>query len=444
MKEGLIDRVGQIDYEKTHLQPDGTMYTETDGGQLNCKRILFSNWVPTSLINNDKILRSSIQAYIAKSIEYTKDASSIAFAVPDSCNDEAILAKEMVTEAKRQLEINKLELKISFVLLPEQKTLYEQFVDYFQIDQNANVYFDWPMTGKIKESITKRLVFNLVIEITLIKMNEEGVARCQERILKYLSRCVRSIKLTHPTGIFHSWDQHTINAFYKYCKDRYVLPKLDETQNEIELIGPASGIQEAKKKWFVLSELMRSTSVIERPGSARLGGKLYNIVVSYSQKDARRCQRLINRLTEEGFSIGTDPNSDKHSQMDKCDCIILCISENYYQSSLCIEEAKYAFKTDKNVFLVKIENNPLMGWDYDLFEGKLFFHCFGSEEYFDLEYGRLLIELVSSSMKNLSNTFFLCSYDIQNLVLHLFCNEDLVLCNRIVTKFEKSKKSKNQ
>jgi hypothetical protein len=262
------------------------------------------------------------------------------------------------------------------------------------------------MTGNMrrKKVTEKRNHFSfIVIDITLIKMNDEGVTKCQERILKYLSRCISSTKITHPNGIFQSWDQHVINSFYKYCKDRCVLPKLDETQNEIELIGSASGIQEAKKKWFVLSALVHSTSIIERPNSARLGAKLYNIVVSYNRKDARRCQRLMNRLTEEGFSIGTDSNSseeEERSQMNKCDCIILCISEDYYQNSSCIEEAKYAFQTDKKVFLVKIQNNPLMGWDYDLFEGKLFFHLFGSEDYFDLEYGRLLIELVRYAIEN--------------------------------------------
>lgn len=149
LKEGVIERAGQFDYEKTHLQTDGTMYTETDGGKLNCKRILFSNWIPTSLIDNINVLRSSIQSFIAKSIEYTKDTSFIAFAVPDSCTDETILAEEMIDETKRQLENNKLKLHISFVLLPEQQTLYEQFSNLIQTTENIHVYFDWPMISKM-------------------------------------------------------------------------------------------------------------------------------------------------------------------------------------------------------------------------------------------------------------------------------------------------------
>ncbi|CAF4130868.1 unnamed protein product [Rotaria magnacalcarata] len=75
-------------------------------------------------------------------------------------------------------------------------------------------------------------------------------------------------------------------------------------------------------------------------------GRLYNIVVTYSRNDMKNCQRLINRLTEEYFS-------SEHIR-----------SGNYYENPSCISEAK-----------------------------KLFVNSLGSDLYFDLEYGRLLIEL---------------------------------------------------
>ncbi|CAM4831767.1 unnamed protein product [Rotaria magnacalcarata] len=59
-----------------------------------------------------------------------------------------------------------------------------------------------------------------------------------------------------------------------------------------------------------------------------------------------------------------DEQHDLCSEMDKSDCIILCISGNYYENPSCISEAK-----------------------------KLFVNSLGSDLYFDLEYGRLLIEL---------------------------------------------------
>ncbi|CAF3163547.1 unnamed protein product [Rotaria sp. Silwood2] len=339
LKEGVIERMGSIDYQKTFLQNDGTMYTETNGGKLNCKQILFSNWLPKTLINTEDSLRLSIQTFMSKSMEFTikeQHTLSIAFAVPDSCRNQTILAEEMIDEAKRHVEMNKLQLNISFVCLPEQQTLYEQFFNVIQKIQEPIVYFEWPTAN----------------------------------------RCI--------------------------------LPKLSETNDEIELIGSTSNVLEAKKKLQVLSELVKQKqnpiSLNQRLNSASTHsarsenmrmGTLYNVVVSYSQNDKRKCQRLINRLSEEGFSIGTtEEQVDLCSQMDKCDCIILCISENYYENDLCRDEAKYAFQTNKKVFLVKIQSCPILGWDNNLFEGKLFFHSYGSNYYFDLEYGRLLIQLL--------------------------------------------------
>jgi hypothetical protein len=105
---------------------------------------------------------------------------------------------------------------------------------------------------------------------------------------------------------------------------------------------------------------------------------------------------------EEGFSVWAEPifveqDRDVSSQMNKSDCIILCISEHSYECQSCEKEANYAFQTGKQVLLVKIRNDPLIGWQREVFEGKLFFQLFGSENHFDLEFERLLLEIVCIS-----------------------------------------------
>lgn len=374
------------------------MYTETDGGKLKCKRILFSNWTPITLVNSDQILRKSIRSFVTRSFEYAKEVPSIAFAIPDSSIDETILTTEMVTEIKRHLENNQLKQRITLVLLPEQKSLSEQFAHLIETPSTVSAYFDWPMIGKISVRYSiwiASLSSSLVMEITLIGPDENMITECQYKITKHLSRCTTSAKLTHSNSIFHAWNQHLINSFYKYCKDQCVLPKFDHTENILELIGPARGIEAVKRKWHMFTELVQHTPIVEH-SIHRSGAKLYNIVMSYSPKDTKRCRRLIDRLTEEGFSVGIDLKSNE----DKCDCIILCISENYYENSSCVEEAKCAFQTNQPVFLVKTQGHPILGWDYDLFEGKLFFRLFGCEEFFDFEYERLLLQLVSDSTDN--------------------------------------------
>ncbi|CAF2619797.1 unnamed protein product [Rotaria sp. Silwood2] len=353
--------------------------------------------------NDDDEIRKSIRTFISKAIEYAtkeENSTSIAFAVSDSYINEIIVAQEMIDTAKHQLEFKNLQLKISFILLPEQRTLHSQFFTLIGTMQDMYAQFDWP---------------NTVIKITLIASQVEELTKCQEKINNYLKRCTTSKKLTNPNGIFQHWDQYTINVFYKYCKDKCVLSQIDRTTRELELIGPVNNCLEVEQKWRFLSDLaavkLLLTPSIERSSSAAIRSeqlatkaaieqvKVCNVMLSYCQEDSRKCQCLINKLTEEGFSIWADSviaeqQRDIFSQIDKSTCIILCISENYYESMSCEKEARYAFQSGKQVFLVKIQNHPLIGWQREVFEGKLFFQLFGSENHFDLEYEKLLLEIL--------------------------------------------------
>lgn len=248
----------------------------------------------------------------------------------------------------------------------------------------------------------------------LITFESNDISKCQEKINNHLNRCLTSSKISSLDGIFNSWDQYTLNAFYKYCKDRYVLPQIDKTGNTLELTGPVNYVREAKKKWYFLRELVKektsNTSKIEPQDSARLDNKsttnttskkVYNVMISYSERDERLCQRLIDRLVEEEFSVWAEPIRvgqlrDVSSQIDKADFIILCVSENSYESSSCEKETKYAFKTGKPVFSVKIQNDPLIGWQREIFEKKLFTQLFGSDNHFDMEFSHLLLQIVSA------------------------------------------------
>jgi hypothetical protein len=258
--------------------------------------------------------------------------------------------------------------------------------------------------------------FIAVIKTTIIASETENLTTCQEKINNYLKRCSTSLKVTNPNGIFQDWDQYTINTFYKYCQDKCVLPQIAKSQRDIELIGSINNVLEVKQKLHFLSELAvekaSRTLTTPRPSSAtmrsaRIGSGtalgqaiVYNIMLSYSERDKRLCQRLINRFIEEGFSIWAEPaiaeqNRDVSAQIEKSDCVILCISENSYETRSCEKEARYAFQTNKQVFSVKIQNHPLIGWQREVFEEKLFFQLFGSDNYFDLGYGTLLLEIVS-------------------------------------------------
>ena len=245
----------------------------------------------------------------------------------------------------------------------------------------------------------------------LIAPEPNDLSKCQEKINIYLNRHNMPSKITDSNEVFSSWDQYTINAFYKYCKDRYVLPQINQTRNELELSGQTYCVHEIKRKWYLLRELVRvkasNISKIERRGSAQLGArpivtpkKVCSIMISYSERDVQSCQRLIDRLVEEEFNVWAEPVRDEQlrdvsSQMSKADCIILCISEHSYENRSCEKEARYAFEIKKPIFLVKVHNDPLIGWQREVFEEKLFIQLFGSYNHFNLEFDSFLLQIVS-------------------------------------------------
>jgi hypothetical protein len=151
--------VNERDKVKNNNRPT-SFFTETTPGNLVCKRIIFANWSPSQTTMGDETLRKHIQKFISKSIKYVIrrnkrwnfKTKSIAYAVPDSLNAEKILAEEMIYETKRRIESTKSSLKISFILLPEQRTLYEQFLAVIQKMQSSDdgyAIFSCPLSSKI-------------------------------------------------------------------------------------------------------------------------------------------------------------------------------------------------------------------------------------------------------------------------------------------------------
>lgn len=272
------------------------------------------------------------------------------------------------------------------------------------------------MRGQLPVSLNcvKKFHFNcfiLVIKIMLIAPESNHISKCQEKINNHLNRCISSFKITDSDGIFHNWEQNSINAFYKFCKDKCVLPQINKTGNELELSGSVNCVRDAKIKWYLARELVRektfNMSRKDRRDSTQIGmkstaeaKKICNAVISYSDRDAKPCQRLINRLIDEEFNVWAEPARDEQlrdisSQMNKVDLIILCISENSYENRSCEKEARYAFETGKPVLLVKLQNDPLIGWQREVFEGKSFIQLFGSYNHFNLESDNLLLQIVS-------------------------------------------------
>ncbi|CAF0878197.1 unnamed protein product [Rotaria sordida] len=432
LKQSLIERAGNIirqeqPVDKTEKDKNSTpFFIETTASNLTCKIVLFSNWSPLKAAMNDDNLVEHIRKFISKSIKYVImkneqsdiKIESIAFAVPDSCKNENILAEEMIHETKQQIELMKSPLKISFIILPDQQTLYQQFLTAIQkVQSNDDVYavFSCPMS---------------TITVNLISSNNENLTKCKEKIMNHIKRSMVKIKLDE----FKDWNQYMINVFYKYCYDRCVLLKIDDDKR-IRLIGPINNVYEAKHKYLLTNALIqekihiqqliikipRSRSIIQPQRTESIStSACYNIMLSYCQEDSTISHHLGDRLIDEGFSVWIDliGSNDSFLQINKSECIILCISENYIENKFSQNTVEYMKQMGKHIILVKVQNCILSDWLQQLIPNEIYFQMFGSENYFDLQYDKLLLKILqytqpgySSLLQKTSHTSIILQQD---------------------------------
>jgi hypothetical protein len=222
---------------------------------------------------------------------------------------------------------------------------------------------------------------------------------------------------------FQHWNQYLINAFYKYSIDRCVLPKTDR-QQQVILYGPVSNVYEVNQKYQLTNALIQQ----------KLSGFSTTIMISYSPEDSIISHRLANRLIDDGLSVSI--NSDSFETIDKSSCIILCISENYFQNQSCEKEVKYAEQIGKNLIPVKVEYYQPIEWLKTCIEKQSYFQLYGSENQFNFEYDRLLLKIISS-FKQTSN-----KYNLESFFLLTFEQKKLRYENnvkKIMMKFNKEK-----
>lgn len=78
----------------------------------------------------------------------------------------------------------------------------------------------------------------------------------------------------------------------------------------------------------------------------------------------------------------------------KCDCILICLSHYTQDDDEAIKNL--VDQADPKVVLVKIQffNTSVSGWLHDYMIGKICYNLYGSDNYFNLEYDKLIAEVV--------------------------------------------------
>lgn len=130
--------------------------------------------------------------------------------------------------------------------------------------------------------------------------------------------------------------------------------------------------------------------------------KHFNIMISYCWDDKALCHRIADRLMDDKFTVWIDRDEmsgDVYSAMasaiDSSDCILLCISESYFNSSNCQKEARYASDKRKTIIPIKVESKyKTEGWLSFIIAGKLYFRISQSENEFNMAYEKITQEIV--------------------------------------------------
>ncbi|CAF0879818.1 unnamed protein product [Didymodactylos carnosus] len=231
----------------------------TSPGMLGCKKILFIPWLPQ--IQDPVILRQSISLFVSEAVTYAcaNNYTSIAFPAI-GCGKFGIaadiIAETMIHEAEQQLSKHRKNMSISFVLLPEQQSVYNEFLqklNKLKIKHINQTLFSiiTPKTNVNLSSSMTMMFEQQVVKITLTSSNEINMTKCRHIIQQLSKNCSSKLKWTDKHDL-KDWSQLTVNKYYQYCLRKKILPNLDIEQGNLELNGPKDSVDQAEKYYYEL------------------------------------------------------------------------------------------------------------------------------------------------------------------------------------------------
>lgn len=196
-----------------------------------------------------------------------------------------------------------------------------------------------------------------------------------------------TVKIPNPFD-WNIWNQSAINAFYKHCLEKLVLPRV---HHHLELIGSISAVNEVQQKYQLMSDIERQRPLRKPP----------TIALNCSSEDRILSNQLAQRLTDEGYSVSTF-YSNLRSKFDKADLILICFSWNYSEDIHCMK----TIQSSKNfipILFTRSSINEQDSWLRSITVEERFYFSFKQDirfrlnEDFNLDYDRLIFELIRTS-----------------------------------------------
>ncbi|CAF3924690.1 unnamed protein product [Rotaria magnacalcarata] len=395
-------------------------------------------WSTVKLDKNNLSFKNSIENFIFNSLRdvsilSVNTVNTIAFCTNEweNYSPRIRLPVEIINELKIQLkkdQFSHFHWRILFVFNRNQIELYNQFshiISSTKTNNNDYEQFFYPISS-------------VTINFTI---SDGNVAKCRQAIRTYLRKTkFKTIEIRHA---FDSdiWNQHLINRFYSYCLERFVLPKNNLTDRCLVLVGSVSNINEIKQKYELMDTIARQKMALPASALRKLqldqnheGPKkhtfvsvpdAFNIVISYCTGDKKLADSLTDRLIDEGYSVYADcsdqPRSVIERKLKKSDLIVILFSENYGTDEHCLVQLRLARSVGKRLLPVFLKNAFLQSdWIQYISVLELYHELlkedvqFELDENFDLEYDRLLVEMLQHTKPGVIGQQYSVSQTISN------------------------------
>ncbi|CAF0841077.1 unnamed protein product [Didymodactylos carnosus] len=181
LRKAIIDVAGrQVNDEFTNQSSVSSKIIETSSGSLPCKRILFIPWTPHQKDQN--MLQKSIRTFVSDAVVHALNIGCTSIAFPAiGCGKFGVpadfIADIMIDEAENLLMKYPSKFSISFVLLPQQRPVYNEFckqLNALRTKRTNPAHQQHPMDSSPQN----------VLKITLISSasNTNNVKKCRQEL----------------------------------------------------------------------------------------------------------------------------------------------------------------------------------------------------------------------------------------------------------------------
>ncbi|CAF3486533.1 unnamed protein product [Rotaria sp. Silwood1] len=414
------------DAVKEQIEPDcGNFYSETDSG----RKVLFIPWTPPSIkLDSDEteiILEESIKEFVSICLTQivtlcSTDMKIIAVSTAEweNYSNKKQLAEKIIHALKFQLETKEFSNRdwtILFIFDEKQSEMYDLFTQTIlslRAETNDYEQFYYPIS---------------TITIHLKTSRNYNIIKCQNAINDYLRK--HMITTVELDDAFDSeiWNQHMINVYYKYCIEKFVFPRIylineQSTRQQLDLIGSASAVNEMKQRHEFMSEIIKQKILVPMQTDKQIETmnfhqspqltlddvlNAYNILILSCPEDEILSNRLATRLIAEGYLVHTNYSNqlslNARLYFEKTDLILVYFSRNYSKNEQCLALIKQAQVSEKKIISILSTQNQIeqdKNWLDSVTTTDLYYELFREEsrfkldEDFDLEYDKLLIELL--------------------------------------------------